>query len=63
MAVRVRLADAQDCNLDLLTVEPGATVLVNGTGDRYYWDAATSILHAKLFIRSGRTSTTLQVIG
>lgn len=37
--------------------------VVNGTGDRYYWDAATSILHAKLFIRSGRTSTTLQVIG
>ncbi|MES2845353.1 MAG: sugar phosphate nucleotidyltransferase [Pseudomonadota bacterium] len=28
-----RLADAQDCNLDLLTVEPGATVLVNGTGE------------------------------
>ncbi len=37
--------------------------ITTGTGDRYYWDAATATLHVKLYVRSGRTSTTVQVLG
>ena len=31
-------------------------------GDRYYWDAATQRIEAKMLVRAGRTSTTLQVV-
>ena len=31
-------------------------------GDRYYFDPATQKITARLFVRSGRTSTTLQVV-
>ena len=37
--------------------------VTSGSGERYYWDAANAVLHVKLFVRSGRTSTTIQVIG
>lgn len=32
------------------------------TGDRYFWDAGSQKMHIKLFVRSGRTSTTIQVV-
>ncbi len=31
-------------------------------GDRYYWDAAAQRIYAKIWVRSGRTSSTIQVV-
>jgi hypothetical protein len=31
------------------------------TGDRYWYDSGTGMLHLKLVTRSGRTSATIQV--
>ena len=30
-------------------------------GDRYFWDAAAGRIYAKILVRSGRTSSTIQV--
>ena len=45
---------------------PAAATLAEvngGLGERFYLDPATATIHVKLYIRSGRTSTTVQVIG
>jgi cell migration-inducing and hyaluronan-binding protein len=34
-----------------------------GTGEKYFLDAATGTIHVKLYIRTGRTNTTFQLIG
>ena len=46
------------------TALPAATSLADldaSQGDRYYWDATTGRIYAKIWVRSGRASSTIQV--
>ncbi len=38
-------------------------LLAASSGDKYFWDAPTGRVYAKLLVRTGRTSTSVQVIG
>ena len=47
------------------TALPGAATLADldaSQGDRYFWDAAAQRFYAKIWVRSGRTSSTIQVV-
>lgn len=44
---------------------PAAATLADldaSQGDRYFWDAAMQRLHVKVWVRTGRTSSTIQVV-
>ena len=44
-----------------LPAAAGLAELDASTGDRYWYDGGTGLLHLKLLSRPGRTSTTLQI--
>ncbi len=46
-----------------LTAGASAADVDAAEGDRYFWDAAAQRDEAKLFVRTGRTSSTLQLVG
>ena len=45
-----------------LTAVATLALLDASAGDKYYWDPAAQRLYAKLLVRAGRTSTTVQVV-
>lgn len=49
-------------NATPLPVAASLSDVANGSGESFFYDAATATVHVKLYIRTGRTSTTIQLV-